>query len=457
MKLCLFKNLSFFILISIFSVDVGAIGLQEYLQEDQVTTEIKKETTNQAQTVSQSIDTLDAPESVEITPIQSSNSQVTHIIELVVAGIVASALIISLLVMFLGRWAGNKERKAIKVLRIDAEKEKEHITSAATTIREQEKESSNLVHDMRNQSTDFSSQRELIQKHGKEILESSKVIKNKEVELSQVSETVTNRINDIKIHWDAQLSDTLAIIRDLQTGLDKNLDRVGSDLEKMSQQKMLSQELLQDFLSQHHQQTEIIQGNTNFSETINKTLEETLKESRQLAKTLKSHQASAEKSLKQFNSELTHYEEQAYEQFDTTFQVADLARQELTANIDESRKHIETMRRHEEQSHTLNSQTQKNLEALDYSKIVKISNTLDSTQDMFTDIRSRVDDAKHLLDELKDIETDIRNTANNVTEDVKPKKVEMPLEENVYKMASGGDSTPVSFFSNIKGNNKKKD
>jgi len=176
---------------------------------------------------------------------------------------------------------------------------------------------------------------------------------------------------------------------------------------------------------------------------------------------LKQHSDRAEMSLNKFTNHLTDFEEQAYEQFDSSFQVADLARQELTANIDESRTHIENMRRHEEQSQKLNRQTQKNLEALDYSKIMKISNTLDSTQNMFTDIHNRVEDTKKLLDELKGMKIDVQNTLNNTKDNDEETLLEELSEEelsssaNVYKMAIG-DNTPLSFFTKTKKDNKKK-
>lgn len=453
MKHATIKSITFLILISLLSFDVSAVGLQEYLQSENI------------KTVAQNAPAPEILKNLESSTL-ITESQLTRIIEMVVAGIVASALIISILALFFGRWTGKQEKKRIKILRIDAEKEKDHITCAVTTVREQEKETTKLVQTLRIQASDLTNQKKLIDEESEKIKESSEKIREQEKELSEVSQTVSHRMDKIQSYWNVQLQDTVSTIHKVQSGLDENLNKVDADLETIQHQKVISQELLQVFLNQHNEQRDIINTNSEISEKVSYTLEETLRESNQLIETLKKHQESAEKLLKKFTDELTHYEEQAYEQFDTSFQVADLARQELTANIDESRKHIETMRRHEEQSHTLNSQTHKNLEALDYSKIVKLSNTLDSTQDMFSDIRTKVDDAKSLLDELKDIETDIRETASNVEAVAKQtagepenfaikengtieKTETISLNENVYKIASG-DNTPVSFFTNLK-------
>ncbi len=477
MKITVLKTLLLLFFISIFSFNLGAEGLQDYLQ--------KPETTNG---VVASGDIIDSSSLSSVDTIPSSKSELTYFIELIVAGIVASALILSILVLFLGRMAGNREKKKIKAIRVEAEKEKEHIISASTTVKAQEKETIQLVNNLKDDAQNIAKTRTLVEKYEHQIAETSENVKQKENELKQVTENVTGNLGEIQSYWETQLDDTVSTIKELQENLDSKVNEVDQDIEKMRHQKDLSQELLQDFLDRHNEQGNLINKNADVSQAVSESLDETLKESKQLIQLLKQHQENAEKSLKKFTDELTVYEEQAYEQFDTSFQVADLARQELTANIDESRKHIETMRRYEEQSHSINTQTQKNLELLDYSKIVKLSNTLDTTQDLFTDMRSRVAETKLMLDELKDIETDIRKTASNVENVVEktkikdylpPEKTEHlddlseefsdevggllddvhlqknldselpPVAEEEYKMVSG-DNAPISFFKNIK-------
>jgi len=467
-------SLSLLILISLFSFDVSAIGLQDYLQN----TADAAETSTATPLPETSIDTTAA----ENTKNNNSpiSSPLTYIIELVVAGIVASALIISVLVLFLGRWSANKEKKLIKSLRIEAEHEKDNVVSAAASVREKEKETSLLVSDMQDKAKQLNHKITQADEHNEKILDVTEKVVKREKELKEVTEHVSTRMNDIQDYWKGQLEETVTTIGQVQQGLDENLHKVDEGIETMQRQKELSQDLLQDFLSKHNEQNEVIHTNSGISQQVADSLEETYKESNTLLKLLKKQRKMAEKSLKGFAEELTVYEEQAYEQFDTTFQVADLARQELTANIDESRKHIETMRRHEEQSHNINTQTQKNLELLDYSKIMKLSTTLNSTHEMFTDIRSRVDDTKVMLDELKDIESDINEKstmlddvelsnaeeiAREVSKDpestdviepeVQEEKKDSPtIYDSEYKMASG-DFTPLSFFTNIKSSSKK--
>ena len=469
---------------SLLSSGVYAVGLQEFIQNNQ--------TGSPAETASDNFlsNTGNTNPNTPYTSQTNKTSQLTHIIEMVVAGVVASALIISLLVLFLGRWIAHKDRLALKVLRNEAEKEKEHITAAVTTVREQEKETTQIVHAIRKQAQDISKKQEKIETQEKAIDLSFANVESQQNELEQVSSNVSNRMDEIQSYWDEQLKDTVSAIQQVQSGLNENLSKVDDGLEKMQRQKSMSEELMQDFLKRHNEQNTILENNSIISDKVSESLEETLKESTHLLKLLKKQQKDAEQALKHFNEELSGYEEQAYEQFDSSFQVADIARQELTANIEESRKHLESMRRYEEHSHGINVQTQKHLETLDFTKIVKLSHTLNSTQDMFTDLRDSVEEAQNMLDELKDIETDVRETANNVVSNVKktdssditlsnnneaPKESKKSLEtkklnpevipsnnknskdvykglkevEIDYKIASG-DNTPLSFFKHLK-------
>ncbi len=464
---------------SFLSINAYAVGLQEFIQ--------KKQAGNAA-------DTLQSVNDGTQVASQLETSQLTHIIEMVVAGVVASALIISLLVLFLGRWAARKDRLALQALRMEAEKEKEHLTAAVTTVREQEKETTHIVQNIREKANDVADKQQTISAQEKEVSQTVGKALAQQSELEQVANNVSHRMNEIQTYWDEQLKGTVSAIQQVQSGLNENLSKVEDGLEKMQRQKAMSEELMQDFLKRHNEQNTILENNSIISDQVSESLEETLRESTQLLKMLRKQQKDAEQALKHFNEELSGYEEQAYEQFDSSFQVADIARQELSANIEESRKHLESMRRYEEQSHSINVQTQKHLETLDFTKIVKLSHTLNSTQDMFTDLRDSVEEAQRMLDDLKDIETDVRKTASNVVSNVMKqtepmvddtpldrestqntkemesdlKSAHEPLPEQKndtaeknkkdqnrlqdvtidYKIASG-DNTPLSFFKHL--------
>lgn len=463
----------------------NAAGLQEYLEK------AAAEKTTSVEKKSEPVTSKTSNKTVKIVD-SKATGQLTHIIEMVVAGVVASALIISLLVLFLGRWIAKKDRMALKALRQDAEQEAEHITAAVTTVREQEKETTKIIHTIREQATEIESKQDKINVQKKDIDATFDHAQKQQKELEKVTSTVGNSMTKIQNYWDEQLRDTVSTIQKVQSGLHENLEKVDDGLDKMQRQKSMSEQLMQDFLRRHNEQNTILENNSKISDQVSESLEETLKESTHLLDLLKKQQKDAEQALSHFNDELSGYEEQAYEQFDSSFQVADIARQELSANIEESRKHLESMRRYEEQSHGINVQTQKHLETLDFTKIVKLSHTLNSTQDMFTDLRDSVEEAQNMLDDLKDIETDVRETAISVKKsavnidhtdaentetdselaeatekkshetkklntEILPRKSNNkenePAEEASfdYKLASG-DNAPLSFFKHLKNN-----
>ena len=500
MKFAAFKSLACLILLSFLAFQVNAEGLSEYLQNPE-TTEIAANTLTGETPPSSSNEITNNPLAVTA----EDSAQLKNIIELVVAGIVAAALIIVVLVTFLGRWLAAKEKRLIKEMRIEAEENSDHIISAATTIREQEKETTKITHTMRSQADELSSQQEQTKKYSKELVDSSERAKEHEQQIDTVTTKVSENMTKIQKYWDSQVNETVDMISLFQHNLSENVELASEGLEKINQKKAISEELLKDVLNQHNEQTSLISSNQEISKKLSDNLNKVYEESDNLLELLKKQQYQAEASLKEYSERINNFEEQAYEQFDTSFQVADLARQELSANLDENRRHIETMRRQEEQSHGINSQISKNLEALDYSKIVKISETLDTTQDMFDEIHHKVEETRRMLDELKQIEEDIKLTASNVesvakshsildehdaetdqeikdlievaedaleTQNPEAEKIaddndalddlSEKIRENTtvaitdYKMASGDSSTPLSFFRDIKKNNSNK-
>jgi len=299
-------------------------------------------------------------------------------------------------------------------LRMEAEENTEQIHTVATAILQQGKETTQITQNLRDHAETLEIQQQQTEKFSKEMAETTAHVKQQEQEIDEVTTEVKNNMGKIQKYWDTQVNDTVNMINLFQHKLSDNINIANEGLERMDEQKELSTELLQEFLEKHNKQSALIDNHSEMSDKVSANLALAYDESKKLISLLRNQQEKAEQTLGDYSQRLKNFEEQAYEQFDTSFQVADLARQELSANIEENRKHIETMRRQEEQSHGLNNQIAKNLESLDYSKIVKISHTLDNTQNMFEDIHLKVDETRDMLGELKELEEEIKLTANNV-------------------------------------------
>jgi len=395
------------ILLCLITLHLNAEGLSEYLQNPDISKTSLETTTAISSNISTASDT-------SLINLPKDTTQLKNIIELVVAGIVAAALIICILVIFLGKWIAGREKKLIKQIRIDAEESAEHITSATTSIREQEKETTKITQTIRSQANELSVKQKETEQYTNKIIDTSKQVEEQQKEIDSVSNKVSENMNKIQKYWDNQVNDTVDTISLFQHNLNENISIASEELNKISEQKNISSELMEDLLNKQHTQNTLIEDNSELSQKVSANLQQAYTESNKLLELLKQQQDKAELSLNEYSERLNTFEEQAYEQFDTSFQVADLARQELSANLEENRKHIETIRRQEEQSHGINNQIAKNLETLDYSKIKKISETLDTTQNMFDDIHNKVEETRLMLDELKRIEKDVKTTASNV-------------------------------------------
>ncbi len=242
MKYDAIKRLGCLILLSLLAFNVNADGLSEYLQNPEVT----KIAANTLTSTSESI----TPSAEISSEVQAKDSaQLKNIIELVVAGIVAAALIIVVLVIFLGRWLAVREKKLIKELRIEAEENTDHITSAATTIREQEKETTQLTQNMRSQADEFSTQQKQTEKFSQEVIDTSKQVKKHEKEINEVTTHVKENMSKIQKYWDNQVIETVDTISLFQHNLSENINFASEGLDKISEQKEISGALLQDFLS----------------------------------------------------------------------------------------------------------------------------------------------------------------------------------------------------------------
>ena len=138
-------QLACFLLVSLMAFQVTADDLSEYLQNPEIST-----------TSSETTASTDANTS----SLNKDTAQLKNIIELVVAGIVAAALIIVVLVIFLGRWLAGKEKKLIKELRIEAEEDAELISSAAISVREQERTTNEITQTIRQQAQELNKTQE---------------------------------------------------------------------------------------------------------------------------------------------------------------------------------------------------------------------------------------------------------------------------------------------------------
>ena len=387
------------------------------------------------------------------------------IFEVVIAGIVASTVVLSIFALFVGQWSGKKQNIVIKKIRDDIEKDKKSVESLVADVEESVAEVNTLIKGINNKTSVITSKQhqawvqvEDIEQMVEDALECSS-------ELKQTTEGINQRMTQIQNYWDEQLKESKDTVERVHSTLEQGLEKVESGLEALQNNEIKSRALSQQVVESYNQQSDILSNNATASKEIRLNLDKAFAESKQLIEQLNTQKQSAEKSFQQYNEHLGAYESQAYEQFDSVFQATDIARKELDANVNESRLYINNLRRYEEEGRNIKLQARHHLDMMNDKSMDLFATTLENTQKMFSALQNDVQDAQYAIDSLRkmkqqmlepqmeNIERD-NNTGRNDDTQIKEstKEVEKRAESATDYLAISGDSTLIPFFS---GKNKK--
>lgn len=359
-----------------------------------------------------------------------------NVFEVVIAGVVASAIILAILSLFIGQWSGKKQQAAIKKIRENIEKDEEIIKASVSNVDQNSTKIKKLLTDIEKKSAAITSKQHQVWIHVEDIEEMVEDAVECSDELQQTADNINLRMNQVQSYWDRQLKDTANVVERVQSTLEQGLERVESGLEEMQQNEIKSRFISQKVIEAYQQQSETLIENASTSDEIRSNLQRAFEESKHLLQQLDQHRETAKESFQQFNHDLGSYEAQAYEQFDSVFQATNITRQELTANVNESRQHIDNLRRYETEGRNIKLQASDHFDTMNSKSIKQFSTTLKSTQQMFATLQSDVQDAQYVIDAL-------RHQNNTLTGDHnKENKIELK--------AVSGDSTLIPFFSSTK-------
>ena len=383
------------------------------------------------------------------------------IFEVVIAGIVASALVLALLALFIGQWSGKKQNAAIKLIRQEVDKNKEDSEELLTDVRDNARAVRQLVDSLEKKVSAMTNKQHQAWIHMEDIEQMVEDADECSVELKQTTGGVHQRMEQIQRYWDGQLKETTDIVQRVQLSLEEGLTRVETGLAEIQENDMRSKILAQKVLEAYQQQAEVLSKHGSASDELSNNLQKVFNESESLLKQLHAHTETAERSFQHFNQELGAYESQAYEQFDGAFQATDIARKELTANVNESRQHVENLRRYEAEGRSIKLQARDHLASINSKAINEFSSTLENTQKMFSTLQDNVQDAQYAIDSLRKMKHQITayavEDANaedsiNRADELMPEQAvtESLSKEKQDSKAISGDSTLISFFSSRK-------
>ena len=388
--------------------------------------------------------------------VNQASVDLIKIFEVVIAGIVASAIVLSVLALFVGQWSGKRQNAAIKEIRKDSESDKESIEASLYIVDENVGESKRLLNSLSKKAEGITSKQHQAWVQVEDIEQMVEDAVDCSTELKETTDSVNQRMNQIQKYWDEQLKDTADVVQRVQHMLEDGMAKVELGLEELQENEIKSRILSQKVIEGYDQQARMLEKNASTSSDISDNLVQAFSESQQLIDQLNSHKSAAEKSFQNFSEELGGYESQAYDQFDTAFQATDIARQELDANVNESRHHVENLRRYESEGRDAKLKTGQYLKGLNKQQIGDFASTLENTQEMFSALQNDVQDAQYAIDSLRKMKHQISaSTGDELAKSVDLEE-SLPLsnhaktvreKNNHNQIAVNGESTLVPFFS----------
>lgn len=366
------------------------------------------------------------------------------LISIIIAAMSGAAFVTALWALLLGRKSMKKDRDFVNTLKHNIAKDQKKIDISMRGIKTSEERASKVLEKLVYQNNALMSKQHHAWLSTEKINESAERAAFIESEIERKSNSLERRIEQTQVRWNERLTETENTVMRVDQELRVGLNHLDSGIKRVQQQDAHSYQLAQHITTQHNIQLSTLESNNELSEKVRNSLNQTLQESTQLFEHLKENQLKTDKAYSNYMESIGQYESDIYGQFDSAFQSADIARQELDANVSESRLHVESLRRYEEQSRLVKENTEKNLKQLDIKSINQLAETLSSTQQTFENLSRKVAEAQNALHSLNQL--DLSSEKNNAkTPDQKTSKSFItPLPER-------DDSTLVPFFTKRKG------
>jgi len=365
------------------------------------------------------------------------------IISIVIAAMSGAAFVIAIWALLLGRKSMKKDRDFVHTLKQNIVKEQKRIDTWMRGIKMSEDRASKVLDKLVYQNNALMSKQHhawLSSEKIEDMAHKSEII---ESELQRKSDSFERRIEQTQMRWDERLNETENTVLRVDQELNEGLKHLDAGIKRVQQQDAHSYQLAQHITAQHNIQLSTLEANNELSEKVRNSLNNTLQESTQLFDHLRENQDKTDKAYSGFMESIGQYESDLFGQYDVAFQNADMARQELDANLSESRLHVETLRRYEEQSRIVKENTEKNLKQLDIKSINQLADTLSTTQQTFENLSQKVTEAQQALKSLNNLDLSPKQNSAVISE-IATKKF---AEENNRE----SDSTLIPFFTKRKG------
>jgi hypothetical protein len=373
---------------------------------------------------------------------ESSISQ-DSLISIIIAAMSGAAFVTALWALLLGRKSMKKDRDFVTTLKQNIAKDQKRIDISMRGIKTSEARASKVLEKLVYQNNALMSKQHHAWLSTEKITDAAERAAIIESEIERKSTSLERRIEQTQVRWNERLTETENTVMRVDQELREGLNHLDSGIKRVQQQDAHSYQLAQHITTQHNIQLSTLESNNELSEKVRNSLNQTLQESTQLFEHLKENQEKTDKAYSGYMESIGQYESDIYGQFDSAFQSADIARQELDANVSESRLHVESLRRYEEQSRLIKESTEKNLKQLDIKSINQLAETLNSTQQTFENLSRKVTEAQNALNSLNQL--DLSSDKDD------SKTADQPSSSYITPLPDRDDSTLVPFFTKRKG------
>lgn len=316
-------------------------------------------------------------------------------------------ILIALVMTAIGLWFllspqnTNPENQQLRVLRLQAENDRKHIAQTLEITQNGARDAESLLEQLKVQLDQANRTYQAGQAKAEQAERIIERVSIAEHEIRDISTQLGTQLNHLQNHWDGQLNESVESIKRIRSKLHEGLTQVDDSIGRLREQEKMAQTFTRKLIEHQQHQAVNQQENARLSGEVHDRLEEMLKESTHLLEQMKTYQQDADQVFQQFSSTMEGLESQANEQFSALFQSSDLARHELKVGLDETRQHVETMRRREEQSSELSRLIHQQFEQIDHIRVERIAKTLDMTEQMSSDLHKGMDNARELLSTLE--------------------------------------------------------
>lgn len=295
----------------------------------------------------------------------------------------------------------SKETQQLRVVRLQAENDRKRVAEVLEITQHGVQDAESLLKKLKEQVEHSTRAYEASQARAEQAERIIERVTTAEGEIRDISSQLGERLQHLQGYWDEQLGDSVESVKRIRSKLHEGLTQVDDSLTRLREQEKMAQGFTRKLIEHQHAQALNQQENARLSAEVHSRLEEMLKESSHLLEQMSRYQQDADNVFQKFNTEMEGLESQASEHFSTLFQTTDLARHELSSGLEESRKHVETMRRREEQSSDLSRRISQHFEQIDHIRVERIAKTLDLTEQMSTDLHRGMENARDLLSSLE--------------------------------------------------------